>query len=74
MKSPVCHYLTMAAHFLVALVAFDYGLGALGRGFVLNSNLVLGNMQLFQYVVLAASLWCFYLFAMNLQGKKGCKF
>ncbi len=74
MKGPVCKYLTTGAWFLTALVAFDFGLGALGRGFLLSNGFILQNMQLFQYLVLASALWSFYLLVMSIQGKKGCKF
>ena len=74
MKGSFYEYLSIGAKFLIALVAFDYGLGAFGRGFLLSSNFVLQNQQLFQYVVLASSLWCLYLFVMCLQDKKGCNF
>ena len=74
MKSPVCYYLSMASWFLTALLAFDFGLGAFGRGFFLSSNLVQGNLQAFQYLLLASALWSFYGLAMSLQDKKGCRF
>ena len=72
MKSPICYYLTMFAWSVNTLVLLDVGVGALGRNFLMSSNVVQQNFQAFQYLVLATALWNLYLFVMNLTGKKGC--
>lgn len=76
----VCKYLTMSSWLLIILVALDYGLRAFNQSFIMNSSFVIQNMQIVEYLVLAAALWSLYLFVMAVQGqcggcgsKKSCK-
>ena len=67
----VCRYLTMASWLLVGLVALNFGLGAFNYDFLMTNSLVLQNMQIVQYLVLASAAWMLYLFAMAVQGQCG---
>ena len=63
----------MAAWFVTALVALDFGLAAFGQGFLMSNSFVMSNMMIVQYAVLASALWSIYLFVMAVQDKKCCR-
>jgi hypothetical protein len=73
MKGSYCMYLGMGAWLLTALVALDFGLGAFGQGFMMSNSFVMQNMQIVQYLVLAAAAWSLYHFVMAVQDGKCCR-
>ena len=73
MKGSYCMYLGMGAWLLTALVALDFGLGAFGQGFMMSNGFVMQNMQVVQYLVLAAAVLSLYHFVMAVQDGKYCR-
>lgn len=73
MKGSCCTYMSMGSWLLTALVSLDVGLGAFGHGFLMSNGFVMQNMQVVQYLVLAAAVWSIYKFVMAVQDKKYCK-